>query len=89
MIYEIQIYQYEKNQNINSEVCSGTLQYWHEKWKTSECESKVKYQEKSNMNEHNQVKVFKNGSSQNCGRQSLKNLKRYGLLGQTISLQFF
>ena len=53
MIYEIQIYQYEKNQNINSEVCSGTLQYRHEKWKTSECESKVKYQEKSNMNEHN------------------------------------
>ena len=24
-------------------------------------------------------KVFKNGPNKNCGRQSLKNLKRYGL----------
>ena len=31
-------------------------------------------------------KVFKNGPSKICGRQSLKNLKRYGLLKKTISL---
>ena len=35
------------------------------------------------------VKIFKNGPSKICGRQSLKNLKRYGLLRQTISLQTF
>ena len=34
-------------------------------------------------------KVFKNGPSKICGKQPLKNLKGYGLLGQTISLQFF
>ena len=34
-------------------------------------------------------KVFKNGTSEICGRQSLKNLKWYGLLKQTISLQIF
>ena len=28
----------------------------------------------------NWVKVFKNGPSRNCGRQPLKNFKRYGLL---------
>ena len=33
-------------------------------------------------------KVFKNGPSKTCERQSLKNMKRYGLLKQTISLQF-
>ena len=33
--------------------------------------------------------VFKNGPSKICGRQPLKNLKRYGLLKQTISLQNF
>ena len=32
-------------------------------------------------------KVFKNGPSKICGRQPLKNLKVYGLLKQTISLQ--
>ena len=35
------------------------------------------------------VKVFKNGPSKICGRQPLKNLKGYGLLKQTISLQIF
>ena len=35
------------------------------------------------------VKVFKNGPSKICGRQPLKNLKRCGLLRQTISLQDF
>ena len=35
------------------------------------------------------VKVFKNGPSKSCGRQLLKNLKWYGLLRQTISLQNF
>ena len=34
-------------------------------------------------------KVFKSELSKFCGRQSLKNLKGYGLLKQTISLQFF
>ena len=34
-------------------------------------------------------KVFKNGSSKICGRQPLRNLKKYGLLKQTISLQTF
>ena len=34
------------------------------------------------------VKVFKNGPSKICKRQ-FKNLKRYGLLMQTISLQIF
>ena len=34
-------------------------------------------------------KVFKNGPSKICGRQPLKNLKGYGLLKQTISLQIF
>ena len=32
-------------------------------------------------------KVFKSGPSKICGRQPLKNLKGYGLLKQTISLQ--
>ena len=35
------------------------------------------------------VKVFKNGPSKTCGRQPLKNMKRCGLLRQTISLQIF
>ena len=34
-------------------------------------------------------KVFKNGPSKICGKQSFKNLKGYGLLKQTISLHFF
>ena len=34
-------------------------------------------------------KVFKNGLSKICGRQSLKNYKGYGLLRQTISLPVF
>ena len=34
-------------------------------------------------------KVYKNGPSEICGRQSLKNLKPYGLFKQTISLQIF
>ena len=34
-------------------------------------------------------KVFKSGPSKTCGRQPLKNLKGYGLLRQTIFLQFF
>ena len=34
-------------------------------------------------------KVFKSGPSKICGRQLLKNLKGYGLLKQTISLQDF
>ena len=34
-------------------------------------------------------KVLKSGPSKICGRQSLKNLKGYGLLKQTISLQIF
>ena len=34
-------------------------------------------------------KVFRNGPSEIYGRQSLKNLKGYGLLKQTISLQIF
>ena len=34
-------------------------------------------------------KVFNNGPSEICGRQPLKNLKRYGMLKQTISLQIF
>ena len=33
------------------------------------------------------VKVFKKGPSKICGRHYLKNLKRYGLLRQIISLQ--
>ena len=32
-------------------------------------------------------KVFKSGPSKVCGRQSLKNLKEYGLLKYIISLQ--
>ena len=35
------------------------------------------------------VKVFKNGPSKLFDRQPLKNLKRYGLPKQTISLQIF
>ena len=35
------------------------------------------------------VKVFQDGPSEICGRQPLKNLKWYGLLRQTISLQIF
>ena len=35
------------------------------------------------------VKIFKNGPSKICGRQPLKNLKWYGLLRQTKSLQMF
>ena len=34
-------------------------------------------------------KFFKSGLSKFCGRQPLKNLKGYGLLKQTISLQIF
>ena len=34
-------------------------------------------------------KVFMSGPSKICGRQPLKNLKDYGLLKQTISLQTF
>ena len=34
-------------------------------------------------------KVFKNGPSEICGRQILKNLKGYGLLKQTIHFKFF
>ena len=34
-------------------------------------------------------KVFKNGASKICGRQSLKNLKEYGLLKEIILLQMF
>ena len=34
-------------------------------------------------------KVLKNGPSKTCVRRSLKNLKRYSLLKQTISLQIF
>ena len=34
-------------------------------------------------------KVFKTGPSKICGRQPLRNLKWYGLLRQTISLQNF
>ena len=34
-------------------------------------------------------KVFKSGPSKICGRQTLKNLKEYGLLKQTISFQIF
>ena len=34
-------------------------------------------------------KVFKNGTSKNCGRQPPKYLKEYGLLKQTILLQIF
>ena len=34
-------------------------------------------------------KVFKNKQSKICGRQPLKNLKGYGLLKQTITLQIF
>ena len=33
--------------------------------------------------------VFKNGPYKICGRKPLKNLKRYGPLKQTRSLQFF
>ena len=32
-------------------------------------------------------KVFKNGPSKICGRQPLKNMKRYGLFKQTTSFQ--
>ena len=35
------------------------------------------------------VKVFKNGTSKICGRQPLKNMKWYGVLRQTVSLQVF
>ena len=34
-------------------------------------------------------KVFKNGPSKICGKQTLKNLKWYGLSKQTLSLQMF
>ena len=34
-------------------------------------------------------RVFKNGPRKICGRQPLRNLKRYGVLRQTISLQIF
>ena len=34
-------------------------------------------------------KVFKNNPSKICGKQSLKNLKRYGLPKKTIPLQIF
>ena len=34
-------------------------------------------------------KVFKNGPNKIYGRQPLKNLKRYNLLKQTISLKIF
>ena len=34
-------------------------------------------------------KVFKGESSKICGTQPLKNLKGYGLIKQTISLQIF
>ena len=34
-------------------------------------------------------KVFKNGPSKICGRQPLKNLKRYDLPRQTVPPQFF
>ena len=34
-------------------------------------------------------KVFKNGPSEICGRQPLKNFKGYSLLKQTITLQIF
>ena len=34
-------------------------------------------------------KVFESGLSKCCGRQSLKNFKGYGLLKQTILLNFF
>ena len=34
-------------------------------------------------------KVFESGQSKICRRQPLKNLNRYGLLKQIISLQFF
>ena len=33
--------------------------------------------------------MFKSEPSKICGRQPLKNLKRYGLLKQTISFKFF
>ena len=35
------------------------------------------------------VKVFKNGQSENCGRQPLKNFKGYDPLRQTIIIQIF
>ena len=38
---------------------------------------------------HKWGKVFKSGLHKICGRQCLKNLKVYGLLKQTISLQNF
>ena len=34
-------------------------------------------------------KVFKNGPSEICGRQPLKNLKGYDLLRQTVPPQIF
>ena len=34
-------------------------------------------------------KIFKNGPSNICGKQPLRNLKNYGLLKQTILLQIF
>ena len=36
-----------------------------------------------------EVKVFNNGPRKICGRQFLKNLKWYGLLRGTISVQIF
>ena len=39
-----------------------------------------------NNNNNKLDKVFKNGPSKICGRQSLKHLKRYDLSQQTISL---
>ena len=41
------------------------------------------------IGKHVSDKVFKNVPSKICGRQSLKKLKRYGLLKETISIQFF
>ena len=45
--------------------------------------------DKKDITTYNWDKVLKNGPSKICGRQPLKNLKGYGLLKQTISLQFF
>ena len=45
--------------------------------------------DKKDITTYNWDKVLKNGPSKICGRQPLKNLKGYGLLKQTISLQIF
>ena len=34
-------------------------------------------------------KVFENGQKKVCGRQPLKDLKKYGLLKKTILIQIF